>query len=189
MKDANNKQYISTSKKLVILFAVIMLIFAAINAVWYFGYKATYDELASKMDQTIDRVDGKTVHYTKTVKNYSFNLKMPAYLGKGGFLSVGDIEGAVTEFDSNNNIVSSNGTYITLFIWPQRFGGYQMGVDFYDEATDLWEQVYIDSALNIVSSENIDSQHIKYLKELLSEYATEIQDLIKAAETLWEIEL
>ena len=59
-----------------------------------------------------------------------------------------------------------------------------MGVDFYDEATDLWEQVYIDSALNIVSSENIDSQHIKYLEELLSEYATEIQDLIKAAETL-----
>ena len=189
MKETSSKQRMSTPKKLIILFAVIMAIFAVINAVWYFGYKATYVELASKMDQTIDRVDGKTVHYTKTVKNYSFNLKMPAYLGKGGFLSVGDAEGAVTEFDSNNNIVSSNGTYITLFIWPQHFGRYQMGVDFYDEATDLWEQVYIDSDLTIVSSENLDSQHIKYLEELLSDYATEIQALIEAAETLWEIDL
>ena len=189
MKKAHGENRVSTPKKLFILFAVILAIFAVINAIWYFGYKVTYDELASKMDQTIDKIDGMTVRYTKNVDNYSFVLKMPAYLGEGGFLSVGDTEGAVTEFDSNNDIVSSNGTYITLYIWPRYWGEYQIGVDFYDEATDLWEQIYIDSNLTIVSSENLDSQHIKYLEELLSDYATEIQDLIEAAEELWKIDL
>ena len=189
MKKNNKENHISTTKKLLILFAFILVIFGVINAVWYYGYKATYDELASKMDQTIDKIDGTTVRYTKAIDNYSFVLKMPAYLGEGGFLSVGDTEGAVTEFDSNNDIVSSNGTYITLCIWPQYWGEYQIGVDFYDEATDLWEQVYIDSDLNIVSSDNLDSQHIKYLEELLSAHSAEIQDLIEAAEALWEIDL
>ena len=168
MKKSSNKQPMSTPKKLTILFVVIMAIFAVINAVWYWGYKATYDELASKMDKTIDNIDGTSVRYTKTVDNYSFVLKMPAYLGEGGFLSVGDAEGAVTEYDSNNDIISSNGTYITLYIWPRYWGEYQIGVDFYDEATDLWEQVYINSDLTIVSSENYDNQHIKHLEELLS---------------------
>jgi len=189
MKKNNKENHIFTTKKLLILFAFILVIFGVINAIWYYGYKATYDELASKMDQTIDKIDGTTVRYTKAIDNYSFVLKMPAYLGEGGFLSVGDTEGAVTEFDSNNDIVSSNGTYITLYIWPQRFGGYQMGVDFYDEATDLWEQVYINSDLTIASDENLDNQHVKYLEELLSDYAKKIQDLINAAETLWEIDL
>ena len=189
MKKPTGEKRISAAKKLMILFAIILIIFGVINAVWYFGYKATYDELASKMDQTIDKIDGMTKRYTKIVDNYSFVLKMPAYLGEGGFLSVGDTEGAVTEIDSNNDSVSSNGTYITLYIWPQRFGGYRMGLDFYDEATDLWEQIYINSDLTIVSTENLDNQHVKYLEELLSDYVTEIQQLINAAETLWEIDL
>ena len=183
------EKHISIGKKLLFLFAVILAIFGIINGVWYFGYKSTYDKLASKMEPTIDMIDETIVRYTTTVDNYSFVLKMPAYLGEGGFLSVGDTEGTVTEVDSNNDIVSSNGTIITLFIWPQRFGGYQLGVDFYDEAAGLWEQVYIDSDLAIASAENIDGQYIQYLEDLLSDYATEIQDLIVAAETLWEIDL
>ena len=189
MKKYNGEKRISTVKKLLCMFAGILAIFGIINGVWYFGYKATYDKLASKMEPTIDMIDEKTVRYTTTVDNYSFVLKMPAYLGEGGFLSVGDTDGIVTEIDSNNSIVSSNGTVITLFIWPQRFEGYQMGVDFYDEATGLWEQVYIESDLTIASAENLDGQYIQYLEELLSDYATEIQDLIGAAETFWEIDL
>ena len=189
MKKYIGEKRISVGKKLLYMFAVILAIFGIINGVWYFGYKASYDKLASKMEPTIDMIEETTVRYTTTVDNYSFVLKMPAYLGEGGFLSVSDTEGAVTELDSNNDIVSSNGTVITLFIWPQRFGGYQMGVDFCDEAAGLWEQVYIKSDLTIASAENLDGQYIQYLEELLSDYATEIQDLIVAAETLWEIDL
>lgn len=188
MKKSNENKRISTPKKLLILFAFILAIFGTINAIWYFGYKATYNELASKMDKTIDKFDGTTMRYTKTVDNYSFVLKMPAYLGEGGFLCVGDVEGAVTEYD-NDDIISSNGTATTLYIWPQYWGEYKIGVDFYDEATDLWEQIYIDSSLTMLPSGNLDDQQIKYLEELLSYHSAEIQDLIEAAEALWEIDL
>lgn len=189
MKKVDREKHIPTSKKLLILFAIILAIFAIINAVWYFGYKATYNNLASKMEESVDRIDGKTTHYSKTFEKYNFTLKMPAYLGEGGFLSIGNTEGAVTEYDSNYNAVSSNGIYVTLYIWPQYWGKYKMGVDFYDEAADIWEQIYIDSKLNIVSSENFDKQYITYLEGLISEYSTEIQNLIQAAEKLWGIHL
>lgn len=189
MKKYIGEKHISIGKKLLFLFAVILAIFGIINGVWYFGYKATYDKLSSKMEPIIDMIDETAVRYTTTVDNYSFVLKMPSYLGEGGFISVSDTEGVVTELDSNNNIVSSNGTIITLFIWPQQFGGYKLGVDFYDEAAELWEQVYINSDLTIALAENLDGQYIQYLEELLSDYATEIQDLIVAAETLWKIDL
>lgn len=66
MKKVDREKHIPTSKKLLILFAIILAIFAIINAVWYFGYKATYNNLASKMEESVDRIDGKTTHYSKT---------------------------------------------------------------------------------------------------------------------------
>lgn len=184
-----SKKHFSTSKKILIVFAVILIAFAAINGVWYFGYKSTYNQLSQKLDKQIDEIDGTTIHYNKVVDEYIFSLKMPSYLGEGGFLSVGNKEGIVTEMDSKNNVIGSNGLYVSLYIWPQYWGKYKMGVDFYDEAAEIWEQVYIDSDLNIISAETLESKQVEYLQSLISENQEEIQNLIEAAENLWDIEL
>lgn len=134
MKKNNEKKYISTPKKLLILFAIILMIFVTINAVWYFGYKATYNRLAGKMD-VAENIIGqeKSINYYKIVGDKKCILGMPVYLGTGGHLCVGKQDGYVPQFDNDGNIIADNGVSISLYIWPQFFGGYQLGVDFYSE--------------------------------------------------------
>lgn len=188
MSETKEKK-ISATKKLMILFVAILLIFGAINAAWYFGYKRTYNELANKMDITIDEIDGKTKRYTKTIDNYAFALKMPTYLGEGGFLTVAESEGAVSYLDDKGEVIGSSGLYISLYIWPQRFGGYKIGIDFYDESKEIWEQVIINGSLQLVSAEKFDDDYVDYLNSLILDNKDEIEDLINAAISLWDVQL
>jgi hypothetical protein len=191
--DGVNQRKLSTPQKLLILFIAILIVFGSINAYWYFGYRSIYNKLADRMDATYgdngDVEDRIMMRYTKIVGDYSFTLKMPAYLCEGGFLSVGDKEGAIAEIDENGNVINSNGLCISLYIWPQYFGDYKLGIDFYDEAEDIWEQVAVDSHLNIISSEDLDDQYVKYIQDLISDNEDEIKALIDAAQEFWDIQL
>lgn len=188
-KNENDKKNNSTLKKLGILFALILIIFGLVNVVWFFGYKNIYNEFSKKMDVTYDEIDSSIMRYTKIEGDLSFYLKMPSYLGSGGFLSVGSTQGYTSYIDEDGNVVGSNGMYITLYIWPQMGSGYKVGVDFYDEFADIWEQVYIDAELNLLNTDNYDDLYIEELEELIQQNSEYIRALINAAEDLWDLQL
>lgn len=180
---------ISTPQKLLILFVVILAIFAIINAAWYFGYKVAFNDLASKMDteETVIGQESK-ISYYKIVENQKCILGMPSYLGTGGQLCVSCKDGYIPQYDANGNIIDDNGVLISLYIWPQFFGGYELGIDFYSELEGIWTQVYIDADLNLTETENLDTLVISESEKLIAEYADEIQNLIDVAKEVWGID-
>ena len=96
-----------TVVKLTILACVIVFIFGMVNAVWYFGYKKTYDDYAGNMEiNDIGFEDG--ARYQAIVEDCLCQLKMPSYLGYGGYLTVQNAESASYEMDENGNIVNGD---------------------------------------------------------------------------------
>ena len=190
MKETSSKQCMSTPKKLIILFAAIIAIFAVINAVWDFGYKATYDELASKMDVEENTIGQEnSVSYYRIVGDQKCILNMPSYLGAGGHLCVSNKDGYIPQFDNDGNIIADNGVLISLYVWPQFFGGYQLGVDLYSEKDEMMMQIYINSDLSLTNTEDLDPWAIDECEKLVTQYADEIKQLIVIAEDTWNIDL
>ena len=70
-------------KRLLILFAIIILIFAIINATWYFGYRQRYSIIAKNLEATylFGENDDDMLRYTQEIGDYTISLKMPEYLG------------------------------------------------------------------------------------------------------------
>lgn len=171
-------------RRLLILFAVILTIFAVINAVWFFGYKQRYNAIADHLEPTYlldDEEDDEALRYTKEVGDYTISMKMPSYLGSGGFVSIARTSGYEVSLDDEGNIISSNGLLVTLYIWPEYFTGYKIGLDFYDEAGDLWEQVEITADMEISNTDALDDEYIEYISELISEYQDEVDEMISIA--------
>lgn len=190
MNVKNGKKKISTLKKLMILFVVLLAIFGIINIVWYFGYKATYDKLASKMDTEETSIGQESrIAYYKIAGKQKCILGMPSYLSNGGQLCVSAEEGYIPEYDDDGNIISDNGIYVSLYIWPQFLGGYKLGVDFYSEKDGIWEQIYIDSEFNLVDTESMDPLLVEESQKLIDEHSDTIGKLINTAEEVWEIDL
>jgi hypothetical protein len=79
--------------------------------------------------------------------------------------------------------------YITLFIWPEYFSDYKIGLDFFDEFNGVWEQVEFTSAMEMTNTEALDDEYIEYITQLVSEYNEEITKLIDIAEQTLEISI
>lgn len=191
MKLFKDNQRSAIIKRLLILLGAILVVFAAINAVWFFGYQQKYNNIAEHLDATyIDGVEeNDMLRYLKEVGDYTITLKMPAYLGSGGFISVARTEGYVTQLDDEGNIVAGSDMYITLYIWPKYFSDYKIGLDFYDEINSVWEQVELTSDMELMNTDTMDDEYIDYLTQLISEYNAEITELIDVAERTLEISI
>lgn len=179
------------TKRLLILLAIILLIFAIINAVWYFGYQQRYNAIAKNLEATYldgDK-DDDMLRYTKEVGDYSISLKMPEYLGSGGFVSIAKTSGYVVSLDGKENIIESSEMYIALYIWPKYFSDYKIGLDFYDEANSIWEQVELTSDMELMNTDDLDDAFVEYILQLISDYQNEINKLIGIAEENLDIEI
>lgn len=178
-------------KRLLILLVAILIVFASINAVWYFGYQQKYNVIASKLNATyIDDIEeADRLRYTKEIGDYTITMKMPSYLGSGGFVSVGKTDGYITVTDDEGNIVDSSDMCITLFIWPKYFSDYKIGLDFYDEVNSIMEQVEFTSSLEMMHTDTLDDEFVEYINQLVSEYEDEIMYLIHLAEETLEIDI
>ena len=178
-------------KRLLILLAIILLIFAIINAVWYFGYQQRYNAIAKNLEATY--LDGDNdddmLRYTKEVGDYTISLKMPEYLGSGGFVSIAKTSGYVVSLDGKENIIESSEMYITLYIWPKYFSDYKIGLDFYDEANSIWEQVELTSDMELMNTDDLDDAFVEYILQLISDYQNEINKLIGIAAENLDIEI
>lgn len=179
------------TKRLLILLAIILLVFAIINAVWCFGYQQRYNAIAKNLEATYfdgDNDDGM-LRYTKEVGDYTISLKMPEYLGSGGFVSIAKTSGYVVSLDGKENIIESSEMYITLYIWPKYFSDYKIGLDFYDEANSIWEQVELTSDMELMNTDDLDDAFVEYILQLISDYQNEINKLIGIAEENLDIEI
>ncbi len=179
------------TKRLLILLAIILLIFAIINAVWYFGYQQRYNAIAKNLEATYldgDK-DDDMLRYTKEVGDYSISLKMPEYLCSGGFVSIAKTSGYVVSLDGKENIIESCEMYIALYIWPKYFSDYKIGLDFYDEANSIWEQVELTSDMELMNTDDLDDAFVEYILQLISDYQNEINKLIGIAEENLDIEI
>lgn len=160
------------------------MIFGGIHFTWKFGYKRQYDNIAKKLD--VIYLDGtekeEMKRYQKTFGDYSVSLRMPAYLGYGGFVAVGNKTGYVAELDENGNTISGSGLDISLFIWPKLFRGYDFGLDFYDDYNNIWEQVEVKRDLSLSDIDDFDDEYIDYLNKLIQDNRSEIEKLFNVAE-------
>lgn len=179
------------TKRLLILLAIILLVFAIINAVWYFGYQQRYNAIAKNLEATYFDGDNDEdmLRYTKEVGDYTISLKMPEYLGSGGFVSIAKTSGYVVSLDGKENIIESSEMYITLYIWPKYFSDYKIGLDFYDEANSIWEQVELTSDMELMNTDDLDDAFVEYILQLISDYQNEINKLIGIAEENLDIEI
>lgn len=184
MKTLKDDNRLVIAKRLLILLVIILIIFSTINLVWFIGYQQRYNQMAKHLDETyIDGIEEKDMlRYKKETGDYSITMKMPSYLGQGGFISVASSEGYTTKLDEEGNIIEGSDMYITLFIWPQYFQGYKIGLDFYDEDDSIWEQVELTSELELLRADDLDNEYIEYINQLLKEYNDEITKLILVAE-------
>lgn len=175
---------------LLLLLSILFLLFTAINGIWYFGYRQRYNTLAKHLEVTYlsDEESNDALRYTKEVGDYKISMKLPDYLGSGGYLSISKIASYEVSLDDEGNILESSGTDITLFIWPKYFSGYKMGVFFYNEANSIWYQVYVNSDLELTNTYDSEEDTENILK-LLSENQDEIKELIRIAKENLEIDI
>ena len=181
LKDENRCAII---KKLLILLAIIMIIFATINGIWYFGYRQRYNAIEKNMEVTYlfgENDDKDMLRYTKEVDDYTISMKLPEYLGSGGFISIAKTTGYEATLDDNGNIVESSEMYITLYIWPKYFSDYKVGLDFYDEVNSIWEQVELTSDMELMNADALDDVYIDNISNLIIENKDDVNDLIRVA--------
>lgn len=181
----------SVSRIIGLVMVIALFIFGAVNAIWYFGYQRTYDKISEHLEMTYmdDIQDIEALRFCKDIGEYSIRMKMPTYLGSGGFISVGKTEGYIVHLDENGDVIGGSGIDITLYIWPKYFGEYEFGVDFYDEANGLWEQVEITSELKIENADSFSANHISEINELIIAHADEIERMFDLAENTLNINL
>jgi hypothetical protein len=168
-------------RKLLILAIVIVCVFAAINLVWYIGVKTSYDHIAARLEKVTDE-ETRGTRYQKEVDGYTCGLSMTGYLFNSGFFSIDKSDGYTAEIDDDGNVISDNGVSVSLFIWPQTFGGYEYGVMIYSEKENLHEQIYIDSKGNYLSQDEGNVEVNEYLSSLINKYHDEIAPMLDLAD-------
>ena len=172
--------------KLTILACVIVFLFGAVNAVWYFGYKKAYDDYAGKME-IVDTGFEDGERYQAIVEDCLCQLKMPSYLGYGGYLTVQDAEGISYEMDENGNIVNGDEKTVILHIWPQAFGNdYTYGVSLLSPAETV--QIMIQKDGSVVPQSDGNTELDEHSEALLANYQEEIAHLLEIARIFWGIE-
>lgn len=179
----------SATKKLIIVACIIVFIFAVINLSWLLLVKVPYNRYAGKLEIIYDEDYGEEpgIRYQKEIDGYKYDSTMPDYLSYSGFLSVGRAEGHVVNMDDDGDILSSSGLDITVFIWPSVFGKCEYGVDFYDEAANIWEQVMIDSDINYLPEDKGNVEVNEYIEGLISDNYEEINKMVTGAKQLWDL--
>lgn len=181
----------SIAFRLCIVLLAVLLLFGGFHFTWKLGYMKQYERIAEKLDVIYLDEDGepKAEHdesmkrYSKVFGDYIVSLKMPAYLGFGGFISVGDKDGYTGELDADGNIIGGSGLDVALYVWPKLFGGYDLGIEFNDPYNDIWEQVMVNRDLSLQDTEDMDDEYVEYIDKMIQDNRAEIENMFKVAET------
>lgn len=169
------------TKVMAVIFCVLLVMFAACNAVWYVRIYRPYRALCENW-QSSDR--GKGTQYTRQDADFSYTVKMPGYLSfEGGFIAVQTNESHPVYDDENGHPAVEIGEYVSaMFIWLDQKGT-QYGVDI--QRGSVGYQMYIDRELNLVPFEDQTSADTVDYRSMIEEHRDEIEALMNAAQNMW----
>lgn len=184
------KERMQIVKKIGIVFAIIIAIFMLINLIWFLGIKIRYMNLTKGIDKVVQTQEEKEEgindrSYEKVEDGYRYLVKGTDYLSNSGFACVSNEEGLVLNTDEKGNVISDNGTNVTLFVWPKMFSGYTYGIDV--ENADESYQIEVDKNGDYIADEDVDPENQEKLKEVLEENREEIDKLFDLADKMWNI--
>ena len=150
--------------------------------IWYFGHKRPYDKIAEHMTSGYLEEDGETgiKRYFLEVGEYTVSLKMPTYLSEGGYICISRTRGYTGVLGEPGEILEGDDLLVSIYIWPKYFKGYTVGIEFMDDYNSIWEQVEVDSNLEIIDSE--EYENLELILKLMEENADEINLLVSIAE-------
>ena len=177
-------------KRLLILFLSILTLFALINGVWYFGYQKRYNTIAEHLNEyyAMGIEEPEMRRYGKEVDEYQISMKMPAYLGTGGFVSVGPREITV---DVDEDGTQYGEPTFGLFIYPKWFSGFQLVVGVNNAVTGEAYFISVTPNLDLTQEfeEALDPEEAEQWRQLIAEHLDDIKKMIAIAEKTLEIEL
>lgn len=177
-------------KRLLILFLSILTLFALINGVWFFGYQNRYNNFAERLDEYylmgID--EPKYRRYGKEVDGYQIGMKMPDYLGTGGFVSVDQGE-IIVDVDEEGNQYSE--TSVALFIYPKWFSGFEYVVNINNVVTGEMFFISVTPEMDLTQEyeEALDPGEAEQSRQIIAEHQEEIKNMIDIAEKTLEIDI
>lgn len=176
------KKKLSTFKKLVILFVSILIILAGYNLVWFIIKYSPYHNYCASMPSNKNEGNNS---YSYKDDNFTYTVKMPAYLGfGGGFLNVASNEPAkiILNEDTDNTSVEKN-VSINLFAWPKFRKETQYGVMIIEG--QMMTQLYINEHLDYISFDYETSTEIAEHEQILTRYNQQISKLMDAMQIMW----
>jgi len=143
-------------RKILKIVLIILIVFAAYNAVWFTWSHIKYRKLTDGMEQA-EVSNFITPRYIYTDDDhYDYLVKYPDYLTLAGNMSVGLPSADENPFTD------------ALIIWPKITGKYELGVLLYDEDGTGYS-VYINADGNALYEADKDavSRHREAIKNLL----------------------
>ena len=181
-------------KRLLLLFVSILTLLGLVNGVWYFGYKNRYNRIAEHLSEYYLGKTGEPAarRYETEVEEYRIGMKMPAYLGRGGFISIGKTEDMLIELDETGEIEAGKGMRIMLWIYPKYFRGFELYLTLEDDAEDVHETVELTPDLRLKDEtleEILDPEELAELSRRIEANRDEIQRMLALAEKTLEIRI
>lgn len=176
------KKKLSTFKKLIILFAGILIILAGYNLVWFIIKYSPYHNFCASMPSNKNEENNS---YSYKDDNFTYTVKMPAYLGfGGGFLNVAPNEPAKIILNEDTDATSvENKVSINLFAWPKFRKETQYGVMIIEG--QMMTQLYINENLEYIPFDYETSSEISEHEQKLIEHHQQISKLMNAMQTMW----
>ena len=185
-KKVNKKLKRSKITKIMsVVLCILLVVFAGWNVSWYFLKYRPYKKLCDCM-QSSDI--GKGTQYYAEDSQFSYVVKMPAYLSfSGGFVSVSSVERHRVYIDENASpvydVTPDENSYVYLFIWIQINEETVYGADIIYGSTGY--QMYIDKSLNLIPFENQSAEEIEKYEKMIAENYDKIEALMNAARNMW----
>ena len=181
------RKQVSSSKKLGILFLVIVLIFAAINLFWLFTVKLPYNGYC----KSLNAVDSDGTVLTETViGEYLYSVRVPEYMNfNRSHLTIENNDGAWVNVDgATGAVIDSSGLTISLNVLPGKFWEdtlYRLW--FVDDTNDLDAMIYIDENCNYSPLHEVSDEVRKNTEKLIKDNIEEIERLMSLAKDMWDI--
>lgn len=181
-RKVNQKLKRSKLTKIVsVICSILLVIFTGLNISWYFLKYRPYHVLCENMQKSDI---GKGTQFRTEDSEFSYIVKMPAYLDfSGGFVSV-SLKDSEIYLDENGHPVTKITPYVsTLFIWKQLHDETLYGIVIMKGNTMY--QLMIDKSLKFIPYSDNQANEIETYEKMLAEHYDEINALMNAADRMW----
>lgn len=131
--------------------------------------------------------DDGMISYESVYEDYYVFVKPAVALSyNSGFLRISLNKGQSIIVDENGNETYEDKVNISLYIWPEVWSKYQMGIFIMDKQ-DMY-QVYVDKNFSMQFDKDDDPEYYERVKGYFDEYKEEMLEMKRVAEEVFEFE-